>query len=95
MVRRPVRPCGRESGVVDGQLALTYADDMEMMMPRAEVEEFEKIFKEALLKLDPSSEQGSREWMSRADSLVGFEIMGSYRRGEVVSSDVDMVVWHE
>jgi DNA polymerase beta len=28
------------------------------------------------------------------DLIVNFEIMGSFRRGEEVSSDIDVVVWH-
>ncbi|KAK8844691.1 hypothetical protein IAR55_006540 [Kwoniella newhampshirensis] len=74
---------GNELGrkVSDAQkLAITYHEEMDLMVPRTEVDEFNKLIREALDKVDPS---------------LGFTIMGSYRRGEVVSSDIDMVVWHE
>jgi hypothetical protein len=35
-----------------------------------------------------------RAALRRADDPVQFEFMGAYRRGEPVSSDIDMVVWH-
>ncbi|WVW81337.1 hypothetical protein I302_103328 [Kwoniella bestiolae CBS 10118] len=67
--------------VTDAQkLAIKYHKEMDLMIPRSEVEEFEKLIKNALNKVDPT---------------LGFAIMGSYRRGEYVSSDIDMVVWHE
>nr|XP_019006078.1 uncharacterized protein I203_01400 [Kwoniella mangroviensis CBS 8507]OCF69539.1 hypothetical protein I203_01400 [Kwoniella mangroviensis CBS 8507] len=67
--------------VSDAQkLAIRYHKEMDLMIPRSEVEEFEKLIKNALNKVDPT---------------LGFAIMGSYRRGEYVSSDIDMVVWHE
>jgi hypothetical protein len=56
-----------------------YHDEMEVMIPRAEVELFHTAIQSALAKADPE---------------FGFEIMGSFRRGETISSDVDMVVWH-
>ena len=49
------------------------------MMPRTEIEKFQKLISKALKK---------------ADKEYGFEIMGSFRRGEALSSDIDMVVWH-
>ncbi|WWD06269.1 hypothetical protein V865_004358 [Kwoniella europaea PYCC6329] len=67
--------------VSDAQkLAIKYHKEMDLMIPRSEVEEFEKLIKNALNKVDPT---------------LGFAIMGSYRRGEYVSSDIDMVVWHK
>nr|XP_018266221.1 uncharacterized protein I303_00194 [Kwoniella dejecticola CBS 10117]OBR88379.1 hypothetical protein I303_00194 [Kwoniella dejecticola CBS 10117] len=67
--------------VSDAQkLAIRYHQEMDLMIPRSEVGEFEKLIKGALAKVDPT---------------LGFEIMGSYRRGEFVSSDIDMVVWHK
>jgi DNA polymerase beta len=52
---------------------------MEEMMPRAEIEMFRASIAKALKRADPE---------------YGFEIMGSYRRGEMLSSDMDVVVWH-
>ncbi|WVQ64373.1 uncharacterized protein L199_002536 [Kwoniella botswanensis] len=67
--------------VSDAQkLAIKYHKDMDLMIPRSEVEEFEKLIQNALNKVDPT---------------LGYAIMGSYRRGEYVSSDIDMVVWHK
>lgn len=54
-------------------------DDMELMITRSEVSRFEALIRDAL---------------NKADSEFGFEIMGSYRRGEVISSDIDVVIWH-
>ncbi|WWC67248.1 uncharacterized protein I206_101155 [Kwoniella pini CBS 10737] len=62
------------------KLAIKYHKEMDLMIPRSEVGEFEKIIRDTLAKVDPT---------------IGFEIMGSYRRGEFVSSDIDMVVWHK
>ncbi|WWC85402.1 uncharacterized protein L201_000265 [Kwoniella dendrophila CBS 6074] len=67
--------------VSDAQkLAIRYHKEMDLMIPRSEVAEFETLITKALHKVDPT---------------LGFAIMGSYRRGEYVSSDIDMVVWHE
>ena len=65
--------------VVDVQLALTYHTEMEAMMPREEIGQFHSQISQAL---------------KTADTEYGFEIMGSYRRGEMLSSDIDVVVWH-
>ncbi|WVF66629.1 hypothetical protein IAT40_001369 [Kwoniella sp. CBS 6097] len=67
--------------VSDAQkLAITYHEEMDLMIPRSEVAEFEELIRTSLSKVDPT---------------LGFAIMGSYRRGEFVSSDIDMVVWHD
>ncbi|WRT63278.1 uncharacterized protein IL334_000181 [Kwoniella shivajii] len=67
--------------VSDAQkLAIKYHKEMDLMIPRSEVEEFERLIRDALRKVDLT---------------LGFAIMGSYRRGEYVSSDIDMVVWHD
>ncbi|OCF42147.1 hypothetical protein I317_03998 [Kwoniella heveanensis CBS 569] len=67
--------------VSDAQkLAITYHEEMDLMIPRSEVAEFEELIRASLSRVDPT---------------LGLAIMGSYRRGEFVSSDIDMVVWHE
>ncbi|OWZ36339.1 DNA polymerase beta subunit [Cryptococcus neoformans AD2-60a] len=67
--------------VSDAQkLAIQYHEEMDVMIPRAEVEQFDRIIKDALRREDPK---------------LDFAIMGSYRRGESLSSDIDVVVWHE
>ncbi|EIW73236.1 hypothetical protein TREMEDRAFT_25387, partial [Tremella mesenterica DSM 1558] len=62
------------------KLALKYHHEMEIMIPRQEVDKFDMLIKDALNKADPT---------------IKYEIMGSYRRGEETSSDIDMVVWHD
>ncbi|WWD22757.1 hypothetical protein CI109_107250 [Kwoniella shandongensis] len=67
--------------VSDAQkLAIRYHEEMDLMVPRIEVDEFSTLIRAALDKVDPT---------------LGFAIMGSYRRGEEISSDIDMVVWHD
>lgn len=69
---------------------------MDVMIPRAEVEQFDRIIKDALRREDPKCEIWLRYYYARPDTVVvDFAIMGSYRRGESLSSDIDVVVWHE
>jgi DNA polymerase beta len=49
------------------------------MMPRSEIVQFQSVIAQALEK---------------ADKAYGFEIMGSFRRGEMLSSDMDVVIFH-
>ena len=63
------------------------------MIPRREVEHFRTLIEKALKEADPDCELAPRLGL-RTDRTVSFEIMGSFRRGEEVSSDIDMVVWH-
>ncbi|ODO03121.1 hypothetical protein I350_05966 [Cryptococcus amylolentus CBS 6273] len=62
------------------KLAIEFHEDMEQAIPRTEVQEFDVLLKDAFHKADPN---------------LKYTIMGSYRRGENVSQDVDVVVWHE
>ncbi|WOO84662.1 DNA polymerase beta [Vanrija pseudolonga] len=75
-----------EASEVDGKsitasmkLGIEHLDDLEKPIPRQEIVEFEQRLGGAL---------------AHADKGLSFEIMGSYRRGEVVSSDIDVVIWH-
>ncbi|KAJ9092426.1 hypothetical protein QFC21_006808 [Naganishia friedmannii] len=54
--------------------------DMEKLIPREEINIFSSIVRETLHKADPE---------------IQFELMGMYRRGERISLDLDIVVWHE
>jgi DNA polymerase/3'-5' exonuclease PolX len=69
------------------------------MIPREEISAFHHRLNAAFLKADPTSESVriiTLVRFSRYVSItVGFEIMGSYRRGEKMSSDIDLVAWHE
>ncbi|KAK4686411.1 hypothetical protein P7C73_g3709, partial [Tremellales sp. Uapishka_1] len=82
------------------KLGLLYYRDMEIMVPRAEIQQFEQLIRKALTAADPTS-ASSAQGPKRAVSLkphappVGFQIMGSYRRGEAMSSDIDLIVWHQ
>ncbi|OXG19914.1 hypothetical protein C361_03975 [Cryptococcus neoformans Tu259-1] len=61
-------------------LAVRYHNQMSTMIPRSEVEEFDKLIKQALHLADPK---------------ISYQILGSYRRGESISAEIDVVVWHE
>lgn len=77
-------------------MAIQYHEEMDVMIPRAEVEQFDRIIKDALRREDPKREIWLRYYYARPDTVVvDFATMGSYRRGESLSSDIDVVVWHE
>ncbi|ORY23556.1 hypothetical protein BCR39DRAFT_561926 [Naematelia encephala] len=60
-------------------LALQHFAEMELMVPRNEIEQLRTLIDSAFKKADPQ---------------LSFEIVGSFRRGEALSSDIDVVVWH-
>ncbi|WVQ76806.1 hypothetical protein IAR50_006480 [Cryptococcus sp. DSM 104548] len=62
------------------RLAIEFHEDMEKTIPRTEVAEFDALLKDAFYQADPQ---------------LHYTIMGSYRRGENVSQDIDVVVWHQ
>lgn len=66
------------------------------MIPREEIEEFKMLFEEALAKDAPLGGSTEAVLRSKLTQLlpVKFEILGSFRRGEALSSDIDMVIWH-
>lgn len=65
------------------------------MIPRKEVEEFKDLFEKAFKAADPESTPFSFSYHTTLCLYIAsFEIMGSFRRGEEVSSDIDVVVWH-
>jgi NAD-dependent DNA ligase/DNA polymerase/3'-5' exonuclease PolX len=55
---------------------LKYYDDLLERIPRAEIDEYDRIFKAAVEKLDGAS----------------YQIVGSYRRGAPNSGDIDMIL---
>ncbi|KAH8089082.1 hypothetical protein HD553DRAFT_333676 [Filobasidium floriforme] len=61
------------------KLGLQHYEDMQSLIPREEIDEFKQLFSEAL-KIDPE---------------IKFEICGSYRRGNALCSDIDIVAWHK
>jgi DNA polymerase beta len=60
------------------RLGLDYYDDLTVMIPRSEIDTFRELFSEAL-KIVPE---------------IKFEICGSYRRGNALCSDIDIIAWH-
>lgn len=68
---------------------------MEAMIPRDEITTFKRLIENALANEDPEREcERSVLKFTELPMSVRFEIMGSYRRGELMSSDIDLVVWH-
>ena len=63
------------------KLGLQYYDDLELRIPRAEIQAFEKIFKE----------QFDFGKIPEADA-ADFKIVGSYRRGLKSSGDIDVII---
>lgn len=61
------------------KLGLTYYDDLHKKIPRIEISRFENKFKNILKEVD---------------NKIGFEIMGSYRRGKKESGDIDILLYH-
>ena len=64
------------------KLGLQYYDDLELRIPRAEIQAFEKIFKE---QFD----------FGKTDKSADFRIVGSYRRGLKSSGDIDVIVTND
>lgn len=65
------------------------------MIPRDEITTFKRLIENALANEDHEREcERSMLKFTELTMSVRFEIMGSYRRGESMSSDIDLVVWH-
>ena len=60
------------------KIGLEFFNDIETPIPRAEIDAFKHAFNEVFVKNAPD---GSR-----------FEIVGSYRRGKIVSGDIDIII---
>ena len=60
------------------KIGLKYYEDIEKRIPRSEIVEYEKIFREEFNKIK--------------DEGAAFEIVGSYRRGLETSGDIDMII---
>ena len=60
------------------KLGLKYYEDIQKRIPRKEIEEFDKTFKDIFYAVAPP---GSK-----------FEIVGSYRRGAKNSGDIDIII---
>lgn len=72
---------------------------MERPIPRSEMEVFQQVIGDALLKADPDSKLSSwvsivRWLMFRFAFLVQFELLGSFRRGQAFSLTVELAIWH-
>ena len=62
------------------KVGLKYYDQLLERIPRSEIEEYEKIFKENFDKVAKGSQDAN------------FEIVGSYRRGAQTSGDIDVII---
>ena len=64
------------------KVGLTYYEQIQKRIPRSEIEEYEKMFKENFDKV-----------ISNTNIVdAKFEIVGSYRRGAVESGDIDVII---
>ena len=62
------------------KVGLRYYEQLQERIPRTEIEEFEEIFKENFEKVAKDSPDAK------------FEIVGSYRRGQQTSGDIDVII---
>jgi DNA polymerase beta len=62
------------------KVGLRYYEQIQERIPRSEIEEYEKLFKENFDKVSNSSQDAK------------FEIVGSYRRGAETSGDIDVII---
>ncbi len=62
------------------KVGLRYYEQIQERIPRSEIEEFEKIFKDIFEKVAKDSPDAK------------FEIVGSYRRGAQTSGDIDVII---
>lgn len=60
-------------------LGITYYEDLQEKLPRKEIQKFEKDLKKIVKSVDKK---------------LDFEIMGSYRRGNLKSGDIDLLLYH-
>ena len=70
------------------KVGLKYYEDILERIPRAEIEEYKKIFTTEFHKQAAASEPGKKA----ASDSGKMEIVGSYRRGAVTSGDIDVII---
>ena len=70
------------------KVGLKYYEDILERIPRAEIEEYKKIFTTEFHKQEAASEPGKKA----ASEPGKMEIVGSYRRGAVTSGDIDVII---
>lgn len=75
----------KDSSIVNGKqlLGVTYYDDLEKRIPRAEIDKFNDICKEIIQNMNKALE---------SDEQFEFSINGSYRRGHKTSGDIDVLL---
>ena len=61
------------------RIGLTHMDDIECLIPRSESEQWREILLDVFRSVDPQ---------------LGAELLGSFRRGDYFSSDLDWVLYH-
>ena len=70
------------------KVGLKYYEDILERIPRAEIEEYKKIFTTEFHKQKAASDSGKKA----ASEPGKMEIVGSYRRGAVTSGDIDVII---
>ena len=70
------------------KVGLKYYEDILERIPRAEIEEYKKIFTTEFHKQKAASDSGKKA----ASDSGKMEIVGSYRRGAVTSGDIDVII---
>ena len=71
------------------KVGLRYYEDVLKRIPRAEIEEYNKIIKKIL---DQPFSKVKKESLAQPFSKVEYEIVGSYRRGAQTSGDIDVII---
>ncbi len=73
-------------------LGVTYYDDLEQRIPRAEIDKFNDICKEIIAEMNKKLETSLSTHSPYIDARFEFSINGSYRRGHKTSGDIDVLL---
>ena len=77
------------------KVGLKYYEDILKRIPRSEVEEYENVFQQAFAKASGGALQSASKEALPSASKEAFEIVGSYRRGQSSSGDIDVIITSE
>lgn len=72
------------------KLGLKYFDDIETRIPRTEIDEYKRVLTKTFTDCALSQPSLSQPSLSQPNSR--FEIVGSYRRGNETSGDIDIII---
>jgi NAD-dependent DNA ligase len=73
------------------KVGLKYYEQIQKRIPRSEIEEYEKMFKENFDKVTHNNTNVNTNALTNIVDAK-FEIVGSYRRGAVESGDIDVII---